>query len=148
MHMSDPQTHIDGATAVELVHDRNKVSTLIDSILSLAESQAFGASAIFAIRLAIEEAITNAFEHGHAGLDPSTPIHIEYAVSNDAVEIAIEDQGTGFVPAELPDPTLLENLAKPSGRGVMLMRAYMSDVRYNDRGNRVKLRYCRPANQN
>jgi len=146
--MSDPQTHIKGATAIDLVFDRSKVNALIDRVLALAESHAFGSSALFAMRLAIEEAITNAFEHGHAGLDPATPIHVEYAVTQDAVEIAIEDQGTGFTPSSLPDPTLLENLSKPSGRGVMLMRAYMSDVHFNEQGNRVKLRYARNAHAN
>ncbi len=142
--MSDPQTHIEGATATDLVYDRKQISMLIDQILDQAESQGYGSSALFAIRLAIEEAITNAFEHGHEKLDPSTPVRVEYAVTEYAVEIAIEDQGSGFSPNALPDPTLQENLSKPSGRGVMLMRAYMTDVYFNDVGNRVKLRYIRP----
>jgi len=144
--MSDPRTHIEGATAIDLVHDRNQITTLIDQVLKLAESQAYGESALFAIRLAIEEAITNAFEHGHRGLDPSTTVHVEFAVSPTKIEIAIEDQGPGFLPSSLPDPTLQENLSKPSGRGVMLMRAYMTDVYFNQVGNRVKLRYIRPTN--
>lgn len=143
--MSDPRTHIEGATAIDLMHDRNQISTLIGQILGLAESQDYGTSALFAIRLAIEEAITNAFEHGHEGLDPSTTIHVEFAVSSTKIEIAIEDQGPGFLPTSLPDPTLQENLSKPSGRGVMLMQAYMTDVHFNETGNRVKLRYIRPG---
>ncbi len=143
--MSDPRTHIEGATATDLVHDRQQISTLIDQILDRAESIGYGSSALFAVRLAIEEAITNAFEHGHENLDPSVPVRVEYAVSEHAIEIAIEDQGPGFVPDELPDPTLQENLSKPSGRGVMLMQAYMTDVHFNDQGNRVKLRYIRPS---
>lgn len=143
--MSDPRTHIEGASAVDLAHDRIRVSALIDQILELAESEGFGSSSLFAIRLAIEEGITNAFEHGHHGLNPSTTIHVEYAISSDEIEIAIEDQGPGFSPADLPDPTLQENLSKPSGRGVMLMQAYMTEVHFNKAGNRVKLRYVRPA---
>ncbi|MCL4211472.1 MAG: ATP-binding protein [Phycisphaerales bacterium] len=53
------------------------------------------------------------------------------------------DEGSGFVPDAVPDPTLDENIVIPSGRGLMLMRAYMSEVCYNDRGNRVYLRYNR-----
>ncbi|PCI09949.1 anti-sigma regulatory factor [bacterium] len=143
--MSDSRTHIEGASGVDLAYDRAKVSALIDQILAKAELNAFGASSLFAVRLAIEEAITNAFEHGHQGLDPSTTIHIEYAVSENEIQVAVQDQGPGFSPEALPDPTLSENLAKPSGRGVMLMRAYMTDVDFNDAGNRVKLRYIRPA---
>ena len=143
--MSDPRTHIEDATAVELAHDRTQISTLIDQILALAESNNYTGSSLFAIRLAIEEAITNAFEHGHAGLDPSLSITVEYAVTPNQIQIAIEDQGPGFSPDDLPDPTLLENLSKPSGRGVMLMQAYMSSVEFNPAGNRVKMCYCRPA---
>lgn len=143
--MRDPHTHIEGASVVDLAHDRDQISALIDRVLENAQSEGFGSSAIFAIRLAIEEAITNAFEHGHEGLDPDTTVRVEYAVSDREIEIAIEDQGPGFVPEQLPDPTLLENLSKPSGRGVMLMKAYMTDVLFNKKGNRVKLRYIRPA---
>ncbi len=143
--MSDPRTHIEDAQGVDLVHDRAKVSALIDKILAQAESKSFGTSALFAVRLAIEEAITNAFEHGHEGLDQSLTVHIEYAVSEKDIQVAVEDQGPGFSPASLPDPTLQENLSKPSGRGVMLMRAYMTEVDFNKSGNRVKLRYIRPS---
>ena len=87
--MSDPRTHIDGATAIDLAHDRTKISTLIDRILDSAHSQGYSTSSLFAVRLAIEEAITNAFEHGHHGLDPALTVHIEYAVSSIEIEIAI-----------------------------------------------------------
>ncbi len=143
--MSDSRTHFAGATAVDLSHDRTKIGELIDTILDQAEKNGFGSSAIFAIRLALEEAITNAFEHGHEGLDPSLTVRVDYAVDSNEIKVAVEDQGPGFVPDDLPDPTLLENLAKPSGRGVMLMRAYMTEVDFNDSGNRVYLRYQNPS---
>lgn len=142
--MSDPHTHISGATSVTLERNREKISNLIDEILLQAKGHDFGDSSLFAIRLAIEEAITNAFEHGHSQLDPSLPILVEYAITETDIQIAIEDQGPGFSPADLPDPTLQENLSKPSGRGVMLMRAYMTDVAFNKKGNRVRLRFQRP----
>ena len=142
--MTDARTHIEGAIATDLAHDREQIGALIDHVLEQAEQYEFGNSAIFAVRLAIEEAITNAFEHGHQGLDPELPIRVEYRVDEQAIQIAVEDQGPGFSPEKLPDPTLLENLSKPSGRGVMLMRAYMSEVEFNDRCNRVKMSYQRP----
>ncbi|MGV6813411.1 MAG: ATP-binding protein [Phycisphaerales bacterium] len=141
--MTDSQTHIENAQRVELVCDRQQISSLIDAILAQAETHEFGSSSLFAIRLAIEEGITNAFEHGHRDLDPSTPIIVDYAISASQIQIAIEDRGPGFSPESLPDPTLQENLSKPSGRGVMLMRAYMTDVVFNEAGNRVKLTYTR-----
>ena len=53
--------------------------------------------------------------------------------------MTITDQGSGFDPAALPDPTTEENLQKPTGRGIMLMRAYMDEVRFNEKGNQVHL---------
>ena len=139
--MSEPNTHIEGADAIDLAHDREAINAYIERLLDEAERCGFGSSAVFAIRLAIEEAITNAFEHGHDGLDDSLTVRVEHRVSPDVLEFAVEDQGPGFKPEALPDPTLLENLSKPSGRGVMLMKAYMSDVEFNLKGNRVRMRY-------
>lgn len=142
--MSEPNTHIEGASAVDLAHDREAISNLIEALLDQAEQRGFGSSAVFAIRLAIEEAITNAFEHGHEGLDDALTIRVEHRITPELFEIAVQDQGPGFTPEDLPDPTLLENLSKPSGRGVMLMKAYMSDVEFNAKGNRVRMRYLNP----
>ncbi len=62
--------------------------------------------------------------------------------------IEIEDEGTGFTPEEVPDPTSIENLEKPCGRGIMLMRAFMSRIEYNDQGNRVILEKVRDPHTN
>ena len=139
--MTDPNTHIEGARAIDLSHNREEINEFIETLLDEAEQAGYGSSSIFAIRLAIEEAITNAFEHGHEGLDENLTVRVEHFVSPTAIEIAIQDQGPGFTPDSLPDPTLLENLSKPSGRGVMLMKAYMSEVLFNETGNRVLMRY-------
>ncbi|MCC5821727.1 MAG: ATP-binding protein [Phycisphaerales bacterium] len=138
--MTGHDTAIPGSTRVELRRDRAEIDGLIERILSLAEARGFEDGARFAIRLALEEAITNAFEHGHQGMNDQT-ITVEYLVLPDTVDIAVEDRGPGFDPARLPDPTTTENLAKPSGRGVMLMRAYMTEVRFNTAGNRVRMTY-------
>ena len=60
------------------------------------------------------------------------------------LEIVIEDQGPGFKPEAVPDPTLDENLELPSGRGMILIKAYMTEVRYEGRGNRLRMLYRRP----
>ena len=139
--MGDPSTSIPGSESVQLVNDRDQINELIDRILKLAVDAGLKDAALFAVRLAIEEAITNAFVHGHEGLDTDLPVTVEYKVSDGDLQIAIEDQGPGFTPESLPDPTLTENLSKPFGRGVMLMKAYMTEVAFNSQGNRVKMRY-------
>lgn len=67
-------------------------------------------------------------------------ILVKIRLSSEDVEVVIRDQGPGFDPSKLPDPTDPENLDRPCGRGVMLMRAFMDDVSYNEHGNEVTLR--------
>src|SRR5260370_30741726 len=91
---------------------------------------------VFSIRLALEEALINAIKHGNQ-MDRAKKVKISYRLLADRFEIAISDEGAGFDPNDVPDPTAIENLERPCGRGLMLMRHYMSEVRYNDRGNAV-----------
>jgi len=93
---------------------------------------------IFSIRLALEEALVNAIKHCNQSY-PAKKVRISYRLLADRFEVAISDEGTGFNPEDVPDPTAAENLERPCGRGLMLMRHYMSEVRYNDRGNAVTM---------
>ena len=93
---------------------------------------------VFSVRLALEEAIVNAIKHGNQ-FDRGKKVHISYRVGPDQFSVQITDEGDGFDPCDIPDPTLVENLERPCGRGLMLMRHYMSDVQYNERGNTVRM---------
>ena len=88
------------------------------------------------MQLALEEGMANAIKHGNK-MDPAKKVTVECFLSEDVVRIVIQDEGEGFDPDNVPDPTLPENLDKPSGRGVMLMKAFMDDVLYNDIGNQL-----------
>ena len=107
-------------------------------ILELAQACKFSEPELFAIRLSVEEAVVNAIKHGNNS-DPSKTLRIEYEVNHDLVRVRIEDEGAGFDPAQVPDPTSPEFIERPSGRGLLLMRYYMSDVQYNGRGNCVEM---------
>ena len=76
-------------------------------------------------------------------MDPDKNVRIECSISSERVTIEIEDQGEGFIPSEVPDPTDLENLEKPCGRGLMLMRSFMNRIDFNSSGNRVTLEKIR-----
>jgi serine/threonine-protein kinase RsbW len=97
---------------------------------------------VFAVHLAVEEAIVNAIVHGNK-LDASKKVHVECEVSADRVRVAITDEGPGFDPASVPDCTAEERLEAPSGRGVMLMRSFMTSIEYNAAGNAVMLEKVR-----
>jgi serine/threonine-protein kinase RsbW len=102
------------------------------------EAMSYPDAARFAIQLALDEALANAIRHGN-GNDPSKTVHIEYSVDKDVFEISICDEGPGFNPQNVPDPTRDENLERPCGRGVMLIKAYMTEVHYNRKGNCLKM---------
>jgi serine/threonine-protein kinase RsbW len=115
-----------------------------ERILNLLEEYAFAMKDLFGVKLALEEAIVNAIKHGN-GMDPSKSVYVKCEVDHERVRIIIEDEGPGFDPSNVPDPTDDDNLDKPSGRGLMLMKAFMTTIEYNARGNRVLLEKVRSA---
>ena len=111
---------------------------ICDAILEHCTLAGLSEKTIFASKLALEEAMTNAIRHGNKG-DPARKVHVQYSVSPRRVVVVITDEGDGFNPADVPDPTAEDRLDIPSGRGIMLMRHYMSSVEFNDQGNQIKL---------
>jgi serine/threonine-protein kinase RsbW len=113
-----------------------------ERIIQALEAHEFSPHDVFGVRLALEEALVNAIKHGNS-LDPNKSVHIECTISSDKVRIEIEDEGEGFQPGDVPDPTADENLERPCGRGIMLMRSFMSLIEFNETGNRVTLEKIR-----
>ncbi|MCP4378860.1 MAG: ATP-binding protein, partial [bacterium] len=102
------------------------------------QCKGYAEATVFAVRLAVEEALNNAIRHGNA-MDPDKTAELSYEVTDEFIDIRVRDEGPGFSFKDVPDPTLDENLDKPTGRGLMLMRAYMDTVEYNDKGNELHL---------
>ena len=118
--------------------DKRAVCTVCNRLLSEVRENNYDSEAIFSIHLALEEAILNAIEHGNK-FDPSKKVDIYYQITGDKCDITITDEGSGFDPASLPDPRAKENLYKPSGRGVLLIKSYMDFVEFNKSGNSVHM---------
>jgi serine/threonine-protein kinase RsbW len=102
------------------------------------ERAGFDADSQFAIKLALEEALINAIKHGNK-LDKGKHVRVEWQISPAAVEITIEDEGPGFDRKKVPNPTDETNLEKLTGRGILLIESYMTDVQWSNGGRRVKL---------
>lgn len=100
----------------------------------------YGREALFAVRLALEEALVNAIRHGNRHV-PDGQVDFQWSVDGDEARFDVRDQGEGFDPDAVPDPTEDDNLEIPSGRGIMLMKAYMSEVEYRDPGNHLAMVY-------
>ena len=112
------------------------VTKVYDRILGELRGSGFNKDDIFAIHLAIGEAFINAVKHGNK-MDLEKKVKIEYSLGPDKIEISIADEGNGFDPESVPDPRSGQNLFKPDGRGLFLMKSYMDVVKFNERGNCV-----------
>ncbi|MBX3374500.1 MAG: ATP-binding protein [Phycisphaeraceae bacterium] len=138
-----PETRAFTESFVIGVGRKEEIRRTLEAVLGEVAARAYDTGACFAIRLALEEALANAIRHG-SGNDPSKRVTIECRVDRNEVVISIEDEGPGFDPAAVPDPTTEENLQLPSGRGIMLMRSFMTEIAFSARGNRVRMIYRRP----
>ena len=86
------------------------------------------------------EAVNNAIIHGNRS-DPSKFVDIEILYKEGEIKIIISDQGNGFIPSEIPDPTIPENIEVLNGRGVFLMSRLADKIEYNKRGNEVSMTF-------
>ena len=106
------------------------IQQVLDQLLKLnwQEQERFG------VHLALEESISNAIRHGNQ-LDPNKEVHVECRLDSDRFWAQICDEGQGYEPDQVPDCCCEENLEVPGGRGLTLIRAYMTSVELNDQGN-------------
>ncbi len=109
---------------------------VLEEVLDELEARCWCKHDIFSVHLAIEEALVNAIHHGNR-LDAAKQVRVSCRMSPELVRIEITDEGEGFDPTAMPDPTDPDRLETPGGRGVLLMRSFMSRVEYNALGNRV-----------
>lgn len=92
------------------------------------------------IMIAVTESVNNAIRHGN-GLQNSKNVIISLNLEQDIITFAIQDQGPGFDYQNLPDPTAPENIDKPGGRGIFLMKHLADEVKFKDEGRLVELRF-------
>ena len=112
---------------------------------------------------ALAEALANATDHGNLALDsmlreedPAAyrrtgderaaeepyrrrKVHVRMHITQEEATFIIRDEGAGFDPNDLPDPTSPENLTRASGRGILLIRTFMDDVSFNEKGNEITM---------
>ncbi len=92
------------------------------------------------IMVSTMEAVNNAIIHGNKS-DIKKYVVIEITGGKHILKVSIEDEGTGFKPKEIPDPTKPENLENITGRGVFLMSKLSDSIEFNERGNRVTMSF-------
>ena len=114
-------------TELSLPSRIDTVATAAAAVAEFVSRSGITEDAAFGIDMAVREAVTNAVVHGNRQ-DENKTVEVTLKSSPDAVEISVHDQGAGFNPESVPDPTAEENILKSSGRGIFFMRSFMDEV--------------------
>jgi serine/threonine-protein kinase RsbW len=131
------------ATSVKLVipSDVKLVDLVHSASEKLAELAGFDADDGLNVGLAVREAVINAIVHGNRE-DPELEVRVTFTAGGDGLEARVRDQGEGFDPSRTPDPTEGDQVLRTSGRGLLLMRAFVDEVefrRHRDNGMEITL---------
>jgi serine/threonine-protein kinase RsbW len=118
------------------------VEKLIDEV---CETHNIGEDNYGNILIALTEAVNNAILHGNKG-NPEKNVDISFDSGDNWIQFVVKDEGPGFDFNQLPDPTAPENIEKPSGRGIFLMRNLADKVEFSDEGRTVSLNFDLSAN--
>jgi serine/threonine-protein kinase RsbW len=97
------------------------------------------------ILVATLEAVNNAIKHGNKD-NPQKLVDVEIEYDKDEIRITVTDEGEGFNPAGIPDPTMPENIEELSGRGVFLMTKLSDAIKFNEKGNSVTMCFKEVSN--
>jgi len=116
-------------TELSLPSRIDTVATAAAAVAEFVSRSGIAEDAAFGIDMAVREAVTNAVVHGNRQ-DENKTVDVTLKSSPDAVEISVHDQGAGFNPEDVPDPTAEENILKASGRGIFFMRSFMDEVNW------------------
>lgn len=119
--MTQATTELRFASRIEAVAEAAAAVSEFMNRVGISEDVAFG------IDMAVREAVTNAVLHGNK-LDSAKIAEVDLKKSSEGLEINVRDQGQGFNPNDVADPTKEENILKTSGRGIFFMRNFMDEV--------------------
>lgn len=134
-----PMQIIDFPSVADNIH---LVEKLVDEV---CEELHVGADHYGNILIALTEAVNNAIHHGNK-LDASKLTKIKFEKGDDELKFIIEDEGDGFDFDHLPDPTAPENIEKPNGRGIFLMKNLADKISFENDGRSVELMFKLSAN--
>ena len=124
---------------LELPTDVHSIESAVDFVMSRCSACEGHARRLnLNFRVGLTEALSNAMLYGNAH-DPSKSVVVEITMGEGQLRATVKDHGSGFDPSAVPDPTRPENLTRPCGRGLFLMRQLLDEVWYNERGNEVTL---------
>ncbi|MGE5350951.1 MAG: ATP-binding protein [Acidobacteriota bacterium] len=115
---------------LEINSDPNKLPLVEEFLEEISSGAKMDRTHLNNLLLAVNEAISNAMLHGNkASADKKVKLKVE--LEETSLTVYIKDEGKGFNPEEVPDPTSPENIFRDSGRGLYIMKSCMDEVKYN-----------------
>ena len=125
--------------AIDLPSDLRLIEQAVAYLENRLREHAYGGSRVtLNFRVGVTEALANAMIYGNRR-DPEKHVHVEVTVDSARCCIQVADQGAGFDPGCVPDPTAPGNRERTGGRGLFLLRRLMDEVHFNECGNAVRL---------
>jgi serine/threonine-protein kinase RsbW len=132
---------------LELPNDVRSIEGAVEFLMERTREAGFELDRIrLNFRVGLTEALANAILYGNSR-DPAKRVRIEARVDRESVKVRVTDEGRGFDPNRIPDPTLPRNRARPGGRGLFLIRQLMDEVEFNERGNSITMILYRSRSQ-
>lgn len=121
-----------------------EMDRVIATVLSAMDNSGYPDDCIRKMKITLTELLVNAISHGN-NKDITKKVVVGHTVDHEKTVVSIMDEGEGFLPASIPDPTLPENLIKPCGRGLFIVKHYVDSIEYNKKGNRVAVTKFHPC---
>ncbi len=127
-----------GKLTTEFKSDRGQMGQHIEKIVSVLTSRQVPEETLFCVRIALEEAITNAIEHGNKG-DPSRFVWVEYEILKSNVRFVVRDEGDGFDHRLRSSELESAEILRDRGRGLLILKQLMDELSFNEKGNEITL---------
>lgn len=123
------------------------VNRVIRRILRVARAMECAKGELDKVELALQEALTNAIRHGSGGNSREKVSVCCFCTADKGIVLVVTDQGSGFDPSQVPDPTTAERIYAAHGRGIFLMKQLMDTVRFRQGGREVVMTKASPRNR-
>jgi serine/threonine-protein kinase RsbW len=135
--LSTAMRGLEAELALRIPSDVALIEEAVDLVARHLEAQFVDRRTVrFNCRVALSEALANAIQYGN-GNDARRHVNVRVLFGRNAIEMEVADEGPGFDPVELPDPTTPDHIESPDGRGIFLIRRLVDEVRFNEKGNAI-----------
>ena len=126
--------------SIKIESNINNLRVVENIIDNLTNEEGISQDSYGKILVATLESVNNAIIHGNKS-DIKKHVRIEFILEGNDLEVTVTDEGKGFKPSEIPDPTRPENIESLTGRGIFLMSKLADDITFNRKGNRVSMKF-------